>query len=149
MSWLEPGKDLYNCIKHLRRNKFFGIDDKYSDIAASLVIPRSTIFHHKALGVIIAKAVKLGENVQIYQYVTLGGRSQGVSKKPGGPVIGDNVIIYAHACILGGIRIGNNCIIGAYSLVLDDVPPNSLVYGIPAKIIRSVGKDYKSKGGEA
>ena len=137
MSWLEPGKDFYNCIKHLRRNKYFGIDDRYSDIAAPLVIPRSTIFHHKGLGVIIAKAVKLGENVTIYQHVTLGGKSQGEVKKPGAPVIGDDVIIYAYACVLGGIRIGDGSIIGAYSLVLDDVPANSLVYGIPAKVVYS------------
>jgi len=138
MSWLELGKDLYNCIKCLRRNKYFGINPAFSDIPCTLKIPRSTKFRHKGIGVIIAKATKLGNNIQIYQHVTIGGKSQGETKKPGGPVIGNGVIIYSYACVLGGITIGDNCIIGAYSLVLDDIPPNSKVYGIPASVKGSV-----------
>lgn len=114
----------------------------HSDIAKGCKIPKSTVFCHKGLGVVIAKATILGENCMIYQYVTLGGRASEVKdypvKKRGAPVIGNNVTIYAHASVFGGITIGDNSVIGAYSLVLDDVPADCVVYGIPAKVIRNI-----------
>jgi serine O-acetyltransferase len=112
------------------------------DIASGCMIPRSTVFCHKGLGVVIAKGTKLGENCMIYQHVTLGGRASEMKGYPvknrGSPVIGNNVTIYNHASVLGGITVGDNCVVGAYSLVLDDVPANSVVYGIPARVVRSL-----------
>lgn len=113
-----------------------------SDIASGCIIPESTIFRHKGIGVIIASGTKLGEDVVIYQHVTLGGRASDVKgypvKRRGAPTIGDGVTIYAYASVLGGITIGDNCVVGAYSLVLNDVPSNCVVYGVPARVVKSV-----------
>lgn len=80
--------------------------------------------------VINEKAV-IGNNVQIDQYVTIGGRVGA-----GSPVIGNNVRIGAGAKVLGPITVGENSLIGANAVVIKDVPPNVTVVGIPAKIVR-------------
>ena len=121
---------VYDYIKKRLSYAQFRINPMFCDIPNIHKIPRSTIFVHKGLGVIIAKATKIGKNVKIYQFVTLGGR--GTGSRSGSPKIGNNVIIYAHSSILGGVTIGDNSIIGAYSLVIHDVKPGTVVYGIPA-----------------
>lgn len=79
-----------------------------------------------------ARAV-VGRNTIIGQCVTIGGRSKHYNV----PVIGENVYIGAGAKILGPITIGDNCVIGAGAVVLKDIPANSVVAGVPAKIIKS------------
>ena len=98
------------------------------------------------IGIVIAKNATLGKNCVIYQNVTIGAKSRELAKlgKQYFPKIGDNVIIYAGACIVGGINIGNNVIIGANAVVVKDVPDNSIVVGNPARIIER----YKSDVGE-
>lgn len=81
------------------------------------------------VGVVIGNGSIIGDNVKIYQNVTIGQKNNQY------PTIGNNVIIYAGAKILGGIIIGDNSIIGANAVVLKDVPCNSVAVGIPAKII--------------
>ncbi|PGA14221.1 serine acetyltransferase [Priestia aryabhattai] len=81
------------------------------------------------LGIVIGKDVVLGDNCKIYQQVTLG------QKNGNYPVIGNNVTIYAGAKVIGGIKIGNNVQIGANAVVLCDVPDNSIVVGVPGKVI--------------
>lgn len=83
--------------------------------------------------VVIASSVIIGKNVSIHPDVTLG-RSFAGSKK-GIPTIGNNVVIFAGAKIVGNVKIGNNAVIGANAVVVDDVPENSVAAGIPAKII--------------
>jgi serine O-acetyltransferase len=85
------------------------------------------------IGVVIGAKVKIGNGVCIFQGVTLGktGRDNGV------PTIEDNVCIGAGAKILGAITIGKGSVIGANSVVTKDVPPKSLVVGIPGRIIKS------------
>ena len=73
-----------------------------------------------------------GHGVGMSQYGAYNLAKQG---KKHFPIIGDNVIIYAGACIVGGIKIGNNAIIGANAVVTKDVPDNAIVVGNPAKII--------------
>ena len=95
-------------------------------------------------GIVLAKS-KIGINCTIHQNVTIG-RSFG--KNDGCPTIGDNVIIFANATLIGDIKIGNNVIIGANSVVLTDIPDNSVVAGNPAKIIsndveKCVGEKWK------
>ncbi len=65
--------------------------------------------------------------------VTIGGRSKSANV----PIIGDNVYIATGAKILGDIKVGDNSIIGANAVVIEDVPKNSIVAGIPAKVIKS------------
>ncbi len=80
----------------------------------------------------------IGENLSIYQQVTIGR-----GKKIDGrdiPKIGNNVSIYTGAKVLGGITIGNNCKIGANAVVLQDIPDNSTAVGIPARIVNKEKK---------
>jgi len=77
---------------------------------------------------------EIGENCWIGQLVTIG-FNNGV----GPPTIGNNVTIHVGATIVGKVRIGDNSIVGANSLVLCDVPPGVTVLGVPAKIIARTG----------
>ena len=109
------------------------IDYNLCDIPSSANIPKTTVFHHKGLGVVISNGVRLGEYVNISQFVTIGA---GDGNHPGHPTIGNHVMIYPYACIIGDVHIGDNAIIGAYSLVTHDVPAGCVAFGIPAKVVR-------------
>jgi len=84
--------------------------------------------------VVIGETCIIGDNVIIYQGVTLGGTGKEVCKRH--PNIGSNVFIGAGAKILGNINIGNNVKIGAGSVVLKDVSDNVTVVGIPSRIVK-------------
>ena len=84
-------------------------------------------------GVVIGETTIIGDDVLIYQQVTLGGTGNEHGKRH--PTIGNNVIIGAGAKILGNITIGDNTRVGAGSVVVDDVPPYAIVVGVPAKVI--------------
>ena len=97
-------------------------------------------------GVVIGETTVIGEHVKLYQGVTLGAKSFAV-KADGTlvkgnkrhPNIGNNVVIYAGATILGGdTYIGDNCVIGAGSVVTRDIPPNSFAAGVPCRVIREI-----------
>jgi len=95
--------------------------------------PKCIVIHPKS---------RLGKNVTILQGVTIGGN---IGKKRHGrlsPEIEDNVLIGAGAKVLGPIVIGENSMIGANAVVTKDVPKNSVVIGIPAKVIKTVTKPY-------
>ena len=85
-------------------------------------------------GVIIGETAIVGDNVTLYQGVTLGGTGKETGKRH--PTIGDNVMISAGAKILGSFTIGENSKIGAGSVVLSEVPPNSTVVGIPGRVVK-------------
>ncbi|HZI10110.1 MAG TPA: serine acetyltransferase [Myxococcus sp.] len=95
-------------------------------------IGEGTQVGYGGIGVVIHRAAKLGRHCLISQQVTIGGRS-GLE---GAPVIGDYVRIGAGAKILGNIRIGDFAVIGANSVVLKDVPPATVVAGVPARELR-------------
>lgn len=83
-------------------------------------------------GIIINGNAKIGNNCVIMQNVTIGStRGKGV------PTIGDNVLICSGAKIVGNVIVGNNVVIGANAVVIKDVPDNSVVAGVPAKIINN------------
>lgn len=92
-------------------------------------------------GIVINSGSKIGDFCTISHCVTIG------NKRPGGkaPVIGDNVYICVGAKILGDITIGDNCIVGANAVVLENVPANSVVVGVPAKVVKTISnpKEYQ------
>jgi len=84
--------------------------------------------------------VKAGKNLSIGQLVTAGTRGVGYK---GAPVIGDNVYIGVGAKVLGDIKIGNNVKIGANAVVITDISDNATAVGIPAKVVRIAGDNFK------
>ena len=90
-------------------------------------------FIDHGMGVVIGETTFIGDNVLIYQGVTLGGTGKEHGKRH--PTLGDNVIVGAGAKILGNLKIGENSRIGAGSVVVDDVPENSTVVGIPGRVV--------------
>jgi serine O-acetyltransferase len=108
-----------------------------SVVPATCSIGKGSRFAYGGIGVVVHARAVIGEKVIIGQNVTIGRQLD----PDGVPVIGDNVYISAGARILGDIRIGSNVIIGANAVVIHDVPDNSIVAGVPARIIRSVDKD--------
>lgn len=88
------------------------------------------------VGIVVGDGVKLGKNVMIYQNVTLGGARLGDGMAGNYPEIGQNTVIFSGAAILGAIKIGENCIVGANSVVTKSMPDNCTVAGVPAKVIR-------------
>jgi len=86
------------------------------------------------MGVVIGETCEIGDNVLIYQGVTLGGTGKETGKRH--PTIGNNVMIGAGTKILGPFKVGDNSKIGAGSVVLNEVPPNCTVVGVPARVIK-------------
>lgn len=95
-------------------------------------------FIDHGLGVVIGETAIVGDNVLLYQAVTLGGT--GLIKGKRHPTIGNNVVIGAGAKVLGDITIGDNSYIGANAVVIRDVPPDSTVVGVPGRITKQDGK---------
>lgn len=93
-------------------------------------------------GSVYIKAEWMGKNVTIYQNVTVGSGADGAS---GFPVIEDDVVIYTGAVISGPVTLHRGCRIGANSVVTRDVPPDTLVAGAPARVIRTLNN--KQPGG--
>ena len=94
-------------------------------------------FIDHGMGVVIGETAVIGDNVLLYQGVTLGGT--GVEKGKRHPTIGNNVVIGGGAKVLGNITIGDNSYIGANAVVIKNVPPNSTVVGVPGRITRQDG----------
>lgn len=85
-------------------------------------------------GVVIGETAIVGDNVTLYQGVTLGGTGKESGKRH--PTIGNNVMISAGAKILGSFTVGENSKIGAGSVVLSEIPPNSTVVGVPGRVVK-------------
>jgi len=96
------------------------------------------LFIDHGMGVVIGETTIVGDDVTLYQGVTLGGTGKEHGKRH--PTIGDNVVIGGGAKILGNITVGNNCRVGAGSVVLRNVPEDSTVVGVPGHIIFRNGK---------
>jgi serine O-acetyltransferase len=95
-------------------------------------------FIDHGMGVVIGETAEIGDYVTLFQGVTLGGTGKERGKRH--PTLGNHVVVGAGAKILGGIKIGDNVKIGANSVVLKNVPSNSTVIGVPARIIKSQGE---------
>jgi serine O-acetyltransferase len=96
------------------------------------------LFIDHGMGVVIGETTIVGDDVTLYQGVTLGGTGKEHGKRH--PSLEDGVVVGGGAKILGNITIGKNCRIGAGSVVLRNVPDNSTVVGVPAHIIFREGK---------
>ena len=85
-------------------------------------------------GVVIGATAIIGNHVKLYQGVTLGGNGKETGKRH--PTLGNNVMVSAGAKILGSFTVGDNSKVGAGSVVLEEVPPNSTVVGVPGRIVK-------------
>ena len=107
------------------------------EIHPGATIGRGLFIDHGS-GVIIGETTVIGNNVTLYQGVTLGGTGKEQGKRH--PTLEDNVMVSAGAKILGSFTIGENSKIGAGSVVLEEVPPNCTVVGVPGRIVRMDNK---------
>jgi serine O-acetyltransferase len=90
------------------------------------------LFIDHGMGVVIGETAEVGENVTLLQGVTLGGTSLKREKRH--PTLGDNVVVGAGAKIIGAFKIGDGSRIGAGSVVVREVPTNSVVVGVPGRV---------------
>lgn len=90
-------------------------------------------FIDHGMGVVIGETAEVGENCLLYHGVTLGGVSLEKTKRH--PTLGNNVVVGAGAKVLGPITLGDSAQVGANAVVLKDVPPNSVVVGIPGRVV--------------
>lgn len=105
-------------------------------IAPTSKIARSVAFPHPT-GIVIGEGVIIHDRTRIFQNVTLGGARIGDQKAGNYPEIGPDSVLFAGAVVVGNVRIGANCVIGANSVVLCDVPDNSTAVGAPARIVKT------------
>ncbi len=96
------------------------------------------LFIDHGMGVVIGETSVIGDNVTLYQGVTLGGTGKEKGKRH--PTLGNNVVVGTGAKVLGNITIGDDSSVGANAVVVKDVPPNSTVVGVPGRIAIQEGK---------
>ena len=94
-------------------------------------------------GTVIGETAEIGDDCLLYQGVTLGGTGKEVGKRH--PTLGNNVMISAGAKVLGPFKIGDNSRVAAGAVVLEEVPPNSTVVGVPAHVVKQNGKKIERK----
>lgn len=100
------------------------------------------LFIDHGMGVVIGETTEIGDDVTLYQGVTLGGTGKERGKRH--PTIGNNVIISAGAKVLGSITIGNNVVIGSGAVVVKSVPDDCTVVGVPGRIVKIKGEKILS-----
>lgn len=96
------------------------------------------LFIDHGMGVVVGETSDIGDNVTLYQGVTLGGTGKEKGKRH--PTLGNNVVVGTGAKILGGIAIGDNCKVGAGAVVVRAVPPNCTVVGVPGRVVWRDGR---------
>ena len=124
--WTRQFFFLGRIISHIGRG-LTGIE-----IHPGAVIGKSFFIDH-GMGVVIGETSEIGDNVTLYHGVTLGGTTWQKGKRH--PTIGNNVVVGAGAKVLGPVKIGDNTRIGANSVVIAEIPSNSIVVGIPGKVV--------------
>jgi len=92
-------------------------------------------------GIVIGRGTVMGSSITIFQGVTFAAKSWHPGEIDKFPVVGDGCYFFAHCTVIGDVRIGNNCVVGAQALVNKDMPDNSLAVGATANIIPEKGKD--------
>lgn len=132
---------LHRLAHTLHRNKLILIARLISQFGRFItgieIHPGATIgngvFIDHGTGVVIGETAEVGDNVTIYQGVTLGGTGKERGKRH--PTVGNNVVVGTGAKVLGPIIIGENAKIGAGSVVLNNVPPHTTVVGVPGRVV--------------
>ncbi|MBF0594849.1 MAG: serine O-acetyltransferase [Candidatus Omnitrophica bacterium] len=112
------------------------------EIHPGAVIGDGLLIDH-GTGVVIGETAIVGNNVTLYQGVTLGGTGKESGKRH--PTLGNNIVVGAGAKILGNIVIGDNSYVGANSVVLQSVPPNATVVGVPGYVTKQDGEKIDKK----
>ncbi|OED30989.1 serine O-acetyltransferase [Planococcus maritimus] len=112
------------------------------EIHPGAVIGRRLFIDH-GMGVVVGETCEIGNDVTLYQGVTLGGTGKERGKRH--PTLADNVLVATGAKVLGSITVGENSKVGAGSVVLKDVPANSTVVGIPGKVVIQDGVKVKNR----
>ena len=107
------------------------------EIHPGAVIGRRLVIDH-GMGIVIGETAEVGDDVLLYQGVTLGGTGKDHGKRH--PTIGNNVLVGSGAKVLGPFRVGDNARIAANAVVLREVPPNSTAVGVPASVVRIAGE---------
>lgn len=112
------------------------------EIHPGATIGRRFVIDH-GTGIVIGETAEIGDDVLLYQGVTLGGTGKDVGKRH--PTIGNRVMISAGAKVLGPITVGDDARVAAGAVVLKDVPADSTVVGVPAKVVKQAGKKVEKK----
>ena len=107
------------------------------EIHPAATIGRRFFIDH-GTGVVIGETTIIGDDVTIYQGVTLGGTGKDTGKRH--PTIGNNVVIGSGAKVLGPFKVGDNSKIAAGAVVLEEIPPNSTAVGVPARVVKQDGE---------
>lgn len=133
---------MHRVANRLYRGNWFTLARVVSQLSRSLtgieIHPGATIgrrfFIDHGMGVVIGETAEIGDDVLLYQGVTLGGTGKDTGKRH--PTLGDGVVVGTGAKILGNIRIGEHVKVGAGSVVVHPVPPHSTVVGVPGRVVR-------------
>ncbi len=128
---------LARCVSQWSRH-FTGIE-----IHPGATIGRRLVIDH-GMGIVIGETTEIGDDVLLYQGVTLGGTGKEKGKRH--PTLGNNVMVGCGAKILGPFTVGDNARIAANAVVLSEIPPDSTAVGVPARVVRVAGErvDYTS-----
>ena len=121
---------LARLVSQLSRH-FTGIE-----IHPGATIGRRFVIDH-GMGIVIGETAEVGDDVLLYHGVTLGGTGKDQGKRH--PTIGNNVVVSSGAKVLGSFKVGDNSKIGSGSVVLKEVPPNSVVVGVPGRVVTRNG----------
>ncbi|MGL5439909.1 MAG: serine O-acetyltransferase EpsC [Filifactoraceae bacterium] len=107
------------------------------EIHPGAIIGKRFFIDH-GMGIVIGETAEIGDDVKMFHQVTLGGSGNETGKRH--PTIGNNVMISAGAKIIGSIKIGDNTKVGANAVVVQNIPNNATVVGIPAKVVKLNGQ---------
>ena len=133
---------MHKCYKRhipiIPKAMYYYIRVLYSaEIPPSCTLAEGVDLVHGGLGVVIHDKAIVGSGTKIYQNVTIAGKTNAENPEARRyPIIGENVLIGAGACVLGGVTIGNNVQIGANAVVTHDIPEGAVAVGIPARLIK-------------
>lgn len=122
------------CSRRLQRRGVYV--SSHAKISQGIRLPHPT-------AIVIGEGVVIQPNVTVYQSVTLGGRVTGDWKKGNYPTIGTGSVLFSGVVVAGKVKVGKNCIIGANSVVLSDIPDNSVAVGAPARVVRSLNQSVE------